>query len=77
MKEEDDTARRYIQVLDQRIEKLFNENITEMNHIYSISKKLNETYDAQKYVVVFGKNAAVYGFAEDKDAKKSKLILSN
>ena len=42
LKEEDDTARRYIQVLDQRIEKLFNENITEMNHIYSISKKLNE-----------------------------------
>lgn len=38
LKEEDDTARRYIQVLDQRIEKLFNENITEMNHIYSISK---------------------------------------
>src|SRR5699024_7465068 len=72
LKEEDDTARRYIQVLDQRIEKLFNENITEMNHIYSISKKLNETYDAQKYVVVFGKNAAVYGFAEDKDAKKIK-----
>ena len=40
--------------------------------MYSISKKLNETYDAQKYVVVFGKNAAVYGFAEEKDAKNIK-----
>lgn len=72
LKEEDDTAKQYIQVLDSRIEKLFSENMEEMNHIYSISKKLNETYDAQKYVVVFGKNAAVYGFAEDKDAKKIK-----
>ena len=51
---------------------MFSENIEEINHIYSVSKKLNETYDAQKYVVVFGKNAAVYGFAEDKDAKKIK-----
>ena len=72
LKEEDDTAKQYIQVLDSRIEKLFSENMEEMNHIYSISKKLNETYDAQKYVVVFGKNAAVYGFAEEKDAKNIK-----
>ncbi|MFR7592833.1 MAG: V-type ATP synthase subunit I [Longibaculum sp.] len=72
LKEEDDTARDYLKVLDGRIEKLFNDNMDEMNHIYSVSKELNETYDAQKYVVVFGKNAAVYGFAEDKDAKAIK-----
>lgn len=72
LKEEDETARNYLVTLDQRIQKLFNENIDEMNHIYSISKKLNETYDAQKYVVVFGKNSAVYGFAEDKVAKHIK-----
>ena len=72
LKEEVDTARDYLKVLDGRIEKLFNDNMDEMNHIYSVSKELNETYDAQKYVVVFGKNAAVYGFAEDKDAKAIK-----
>lgn len=72
LKEEDETARNYLKVLDGRIEKLFNDNIDEMNHIYSISMKLNETYDAQKYVVVFGQNSAVYGFAEEKVAKKIK-----
>ena len=72
LKEEDDTARDYLKVLDGRIEKLFAENLEEMNHIYSVSTKLNETYDAQKYVVVFGQNAAVYGFAEDKVAKAIK-----
>ena len=61
-----------MKVLDGRIEKLFAENLEEMNHIYSVSTKLNETYDAQKYVVVFGQNAAVYGFAEDKVAKAIK-----
>lgn len=72
LKEEDDTARKYLVTLDERIKKLFDENIDELNRIYSVSKKLNETYDAQKYVVVFGKNSAVYGFAETKDAKKIK-----
>lgn len=72
LKEEDETARDYLKVLDERINKLFNDNVEEMNHIYSVSKKLNETYDAQKYVVVFGKNAAVYGFAEEKTAKQIK-----
>lgn len=72
LKEEDETARNYLKILDERIHKLFAESIDEMNHIYSVAKELNETYDAQKYVVVFGKNSAVYGFAEDKDAKKIK-----
>ena len=71
-KEEDETAKKYLVVLDGRIKDLFQQSIDEMNQIYSVSKKLNETYDAQKYVVVFGKNAAVYGFAEDKDAEKIK-----
>lgn len=72
LKEEDETAKNYLVVLDGRIKDLFQQSIDEMNQIYSVSKKLNETYDAQKYVVVFGKNAAVYGFAEDKDARKNK-----
>ena len=72
LKEEDETAKNYLVVLDGRIKDLFQQSIDEINQIYSVSKKLNETYDAQKYVVVFGKNAAVYGFAEDKDAEKIK-----
>lgn len=72
LKEEDETARNYLITLDGRIQKLFNESIDELNQIYSVCKQLNETYDAQKYVVVFGQNSAVYGFAEEKDAQKIK-----
>lgn len=72
LQEEDETAKDYLIHLDERIKELFDGSIEEMRHIYSISKKLNKTYDAQKYVVVFGKNSAVYGFAEDKDAEHIK-----
>lgn len=72
LKEEDETAKEYLKTLDQRINQLFNENIAEINRIYSICHKLNETYDAQKYVVVFGKNAAIFGFAQEQDAELIK-----
>ena len=72
LKEEDVTAKEYINKLNVRLQTLFDENINEFNQIYSVSKKLNETYDAQKYVVVFGKNSAIYGFAEEKDAQTIK-----
>lgn len=72
LKEEDLTAKDYLIKLDERIQKIFNENMAEMNHIYSICKKMNEMYDAQKYVVVFGKNSAIYGFTETEDATKIK-----
>lgn len=72
LEEEQSTAKNYIKVLDSRIENLFKDNVDEMNHIYSVSHKLNETYDAQKYVVVFEKSAAVYGFTEEKNAKNIK-----
>lgn len=72
LKEEDETAKNYLVTLQGRIEKIFAENIDEINRIYSICKRLNETYDAQKYVVVFGKNSAVFGFAEEKDALNIK-----
>jgi len=72
LKEEDETARNYLGTLDERIQKLFNKNLAEINRIYSIAKVLNETYDAQKYVVVFGKNSAIFGFAEEKDAETIK-----
>ncbi|MEG0276884.1 MAG: V-type ATPase 116kDa subunit family protein [Coprobacillus sp.] len=72
LKEEDDTARNVLKDLDSRIKKLFVDNLDEMSVIYSISSKLNLTYDAQKYVVVFGSNSAIYGFCEDKDADRIK-----
>lgn len=72
LKEEDDTARSSLKDLDLRIKKLFEGSIEEMSIIYSISSKLNLIYDAQKYVVVFGKNSAIYGFCEEKDADKIK-----
>lgn len=72
LKEEDLTAKDYLIKLDERIQKIFNENMAEMYHIYSICKKMNEMYDAQKYVVVFGKNSAIYGFTETEDATKIK-----
>ncbi len=72
LKEEDETARNYILELDQRIKKIFDESIDQLNEIYSIALKLNETYDAQKYVVVFGEYSAIYGFCEEKDANKMK-----
>ncbi len=75
LNEESDTAKDYLVTLDQRVKEIFDESMEEMNYIYSISSKLNETYDAQKYVVVFGKNSAIYGFCEDKlaDTIKSKF----
>ncbi len=72
LKEENDTARNYMKVLDERTQDLFNENLPRLNEIYSISKKLTKTYDAQKYVVVFGDTAAVYGFCEEKKAQEIK-----
>lgn len=70
LKEEDDTARNSLGDLDLRIKRLFENSIDEMSTVYSIASKLNLTYDAQKYVVVFGKNSAIYGFCEEKDADK-------
>lgn len=72
LKEEDTTARNYLSTLDDRIKAVFSDHMDELNQIYSVCKKLNETYDAQKYVVVFGQNAGVFGFAEEKDAQKIK-----
>lgn len=72
LQEEVQTAKQYLQDLQARIQNLFDQNIDELNHIYSVSKRLNKTYEVQKYVVVFGQNSAVYGFAEEKDVERIK-----
>ena len=72
LKEEDEAGKKYLGEVEGKIHKLFQDNIDELNKIYSIAKRLNQTYEAQKYVVVFGQNSSVYGFAEEEDAKKIK-----
>ena len=72
LKEENQTAKEYVNDLQGRLDLLFKNNKSELERIYSISKVLNEAYDAQKYVVVFGQNAAIYGFAENDDLEKIK-----
>ena len=70
LKEEDTAARAALKEIEDNIQKMFSENLDELNRIYSIAKRLNQTYEVQKYVVVFGQNSAVYGFAEEKDAQQ-------
>ena len=72
LKEEDEAGKKYLGEVEGKIHKLFQDNIDELNKIYSIAKRLNQTYEAQKYVVVFGQNSSVFGFAEEEDAKKIK-----
>lgn len=72
LKEEDDTAKNYLVTLQERINKVFSDEIDALSHTYNVASKLNEIYDAQKYVVVFGKNSAIYGFCEEKEAEKIK-----
>lgn len=72
LKEEDTAARAALKEIEDNIQKMFSENLDELNRIYSIAKRLNQTYEVQKYVVVFGQNSAVYGFAEEKDAEQIK-----
>ncbi len=77
LKGEDTTARNYLNVLQERIDKILNDNIDMLSHIYNVANRLNEIYDAQKYVVVFGANSAIYGFCEIKDAQKIKKYFED
>lgn len=72
LKDENNAGHQYIATLTQEIKDIFDKKMNELNRIYSVCKKLNATYDAQKYVVVFGTNASVFGFAQEKDAASIK-----
>ena len=58
--------------LENDIKQLFESNKNELNRIYSIAKRLNRTYEAQKYVIVLGEKSSIVGFASVKDAQKIK-----
>ena len=72
LEEENDAAKKNIDKYEIRKQKLFADNKADLSTIYATCKENAETSEAQKYVVVFGKQAAIYGFCEDKYAKKLK-----
>lgn len=72
LEEENDAAKKNIEKYEGRKQKLFADNKADLSTIYATCKENAETSEAQKYVVVFGQQAAIYGFCEDKYAKKLK-----
>lgn len=72
LEEENDAAKKNIEKYESRKQKLFADNKADLSTIYATCKENAETSEAQKYVVVFGQQAAIYGFCEEKYAKKLK-----
>lgn len=72
LSEENAAAQKNIEKYEQRKQKLFKENVQDLSVIYATCQENAQTSEAQKYVVVFGKQAAIYGFCENKYAKKLK-----
>lgn len=72
LEEENDAAKKNIDKYESRKQKLFADNKADLSTIYATCKENAETSEAQKYGVVFGQQAAIYGFCEDKYAKKLK-----
>lgn len=72
IEDESASAQKHSDNLQDRIQKIIDQNIDEMNRIYTIAKKLNSVYVMQKYVVVIGSKLAVNGFVPVKEAKHFK-----
>lgn len=72
IQEETDAAKKMSADLSNQIAELFTSNQAELNKIYSVAKRLNKTYEAQKYVVLFGGKSSIVGFASVKDANRIK-----
>lgn len=72
LNEENSRVNDYLIELESRITKLVDENKEDLNDIYAYLKKSANLTEVQKYVVVFGQKAAVFGFVESKEAKKFK-----
>ena len=62
IEEESNLARKYSENLDARITHLIQDNINDLNRIYSIAKQLNSVYVMQKYIVRAGDKLIVHGF---------------
>lgn len=72
LKEENETALHHLDELHTRAKALYQDNIAQLQEFYSSAIKLNEIYEAQKYVVVFGNTCGLYGFVEKKKAEEVK-----
>lgn len=75
LQEENKTAQESIKVYEQRKKDAFDQHKADLSVIYASCKENAETSDAQKFVVVFGSMAAIYGFCEPKVAKRYKAEL--
>lgn len=62
IQEESNLAKQYSENLNQRILKLIDENMDELNRIYTIAKQLNSLFVMQKYIVRAGDKLIVNGF---------------
>ncbi|MDD6712154.1 MAG: V-type ATPase 116kDa subunit family protein [Sharpea porci] len=70
--EETNTATAYLEDLKARRANFIEENKAHLSKLYASARELNRITEAKKYVVVFGKSAAIYGFATVKDANVIK-----
>lgn len=77
IQEESDLAKEYSENLQQRILKLIDENIDELNRIYTISKQLNSLYVMQKYIVRAGDKLIVNGFVLKDSVNDFKQTFEN
>ncbi|MGN1182214.1 MAG: V-type ATP synthase subunit I, partial [Faecalibacillus sp.] len=77
IQEESNLAKKYSENLDKRIEKLINDNIDELNRIYSISKQLSSVYVMQKYIVRAGDKLIVHGFVLKNREQEFKQTFEN
>lgn len=75
VKAEADIAREQSKVLQERIDNIINENIDELNRIYTIADQLNQVFVMQKYIVVIGDKQAITGFVPAKKTDKFKAEM--
>lgn len=72
IQEEANVAMSQSAILEKRIEAVFARERDKINHLYTISKHLNEVFIMQKYIVVIGERLTIYGFVPTKDSKTFK-----
>lgn len=70
LQEENDFASQKIEKYEKRKQQLIESHQEELSVIYATCKDRASTADADKFVVVFGNTAAIYGFCEKKVAKQ-------
>lgn len=72
IEDENKTAEASIKKCDEDLKNLFEAKVQDLSVIYASCQEFNKTSEAQRYVVVFGDNAAIYGFCEKSYAHKLK-----